>query len=130
MDKIRFALSLLALVLTACFALSCGGSQFHAQPASITVSPATVTAQQAQFTATGYYQDPPRTITPLSVSWAACQQNAATTEVTVAANGMAQCNAGASGTYSINAFVAGNCNLSNACGTACTIYGTAQLTCP
>jgi hypothetical protein len=149
MEKLRFTLLFLTLVLTASIALSCGTSsstllcgassqnpgQGQGQLQSITLSPATADAQncpngQVQFTATGHYIDPSQTVTPQSTYWAACQLNAPTTDVSVTTASVAQCKSGASGAYSINAFVPGNCEAVNACGTGCTIYGTAQLSCP
>ncbi|MGD0416099.1 MAG: hypothetical protein ABSA80_12140 [Terriglobales bacterium] len=149
MKKLRFTLLFLALVLTASIALSCGTSsstflpcgassqkpaQGEGQLQSITLSPASADAQNCpngvQFTPTGHYIDPPQTVTPQSTYWAVCQKNAPTTDVSVTTAGVAQCASGASDAYSINGFVPGNCEAVNACGTGCTIYGTAQLTCP
>lgn len=135
MEKLGFVLSFLALILAASFALSCGASTSN-QPAptgqlqSITLSPATADAQEAQFTATGHYINPPQTFTPQPAAWGVCQQNAPTSEVSVTKNGLAQCASGAVGAYTVFAFVGTNCNAVNACGGGCTIVGTAQLTCP
>jgi hypothetical protein len=141
MKKLRFAVFFLTLVLAASFALSCGASQGQNQLQSITLSPATADAQnypdgQVQFTATGYYGNPSHTVTPLSATWSACQENMPTTAVTVTKAGAAQCANGATGTYSV--FAADpdtrsgvlNCPATNACGGGCIIVGTAQLTCP
>jgi len=134
MEKFRFVLSSLALILAASFALSCG--EFIESPArtgqlqSITLSPATADAQEAQFTATGHYINPPRTISPQPARWGACQQNAPTSEVSVTTNGLAQCASGAVGAYTVFAFVGTNCNVATACGGGCTIVGIAQRTCP
>jgi hypothetical protein len=149
MEKLQLTLSLLVLILAASLALSCGASsptmsacassqaprQGQGQLQSITLSPASANAQncpngQVQFTATGHYVDPTQMVTPQSADWAACQQNAPTNDVFVTPTGLARCASGASGAYAINAFDPGNCNAINACGTGCTIYGTAQLTCP
>jgi hypothetical protein len=137
MEKLRFMLSFLALVLVASFALSCGAGQGQLQ--SITLSPVTADAEnypngQVPFTATGRYVNPPYTVTPQSATWVACQQNGPiTTEVSLTQGGVAQCAIGAAGTYSINAWDADKiepCAI-NACGIlVCAIVGTAQLTCP
>ena len=145
MERLRFMLSILALVLAASFASSCGASSSNQQapiaPAGlqyITVSPATADAQdypdgQVPFLATGHYTNPPHTVTPQTAAWVACQQDGpTTTEVSVTQAGVAQCASGATGTYSINAWDISNptCNIINACGIVCTLVGTAQLTCP
>jgi hypothetical protein len=90
MEKVRFALSFLALVLAASLALSCGANQNQNQNqlSSMTVSPATADAQnypdgEVPFIATGVYVNPTRKVTPQLASWNACQQNAPTTEVSL-----------------------------------------------
>jgi hypothetical protein len=138
LEKLRFTLSFLALVLAASFALSCGASQGPGQLHSITLSPAIADEKDypngVPFTATGIYIDPSHTVTPQSANWGACYQGAATDEVSVSAGGTAQCANGASGTYTVFAFDLPNPSCSaaiNACGGGgCTIVGTAQVTCP
>jgi hypothetical protein len=135
MENLRFMLSFLALVLAVSFALSCGASQRPSQLQSITLSPATADAQnypngQVQFVATGYYIHPSYTVTPQSAAWGTCYQSAPTSDVSVTTRGMAQCANGATGTYTVFAFVPTNCNLITACGGGCTVQGNAQLTCP
>lgn len=137
MEKVRFALSFFALVLAASLALSCGANQNQSQNQlrTIMVSPATADAQnypdgQVPFIATGIYVNPTRKVTPQPASWNACQQNAPATEVSVSNTGVAQCEGGASGTYTIDAFDPTNCTTITACGGGCTVLGTAQLTCP
>ena len=129
MEKPRFILSFLALVLAASFALSCGSSS-QSQLQSITLSPASADAPETQFTATGHYIHPSKTLTPQPTAWGACQQSAPTSDVSVTTNGLAQCASGAVGTYRVFAFVDTNCNAITACGGGCTIVGAAQLTCP
>jgi hypothetical protein len=135
MKKLRLMVSFLALVLAASLASSCGASSSNkpaptGQLQSITLSPATADAQEAQFIATGHYINPPATFTPQPAYWGACQQNAPTSDVSVTPKGLAQCASGAAGTYTVFAFVGTNCNVITACGGGCTIVGTAQLTCP
>jgi hypothetical protein len=133
MEKHRFALSFLALVLAASSALSCGANQ--GQLRSITISPATADAQnypdgQVPFVATGVYIDPSRTVTPQPIAaWAACQQNAPTTDVSITTKGVAQCASGATGTYLITASAPGTCTCLAPCPSSDAV-GTAQLTCP
>lgn len=102
--------------------------------ASITVCPATADPHavdgEVQFTATGNYSAPPFIVTPQAAGWGACQNSATTGSVTVSRSGLAQCQSGATGTYTVFAFVPTNCNVITACGGGCTIRGTAQLTCP
>jgi hypothetical protein len=140
MDRLRLTFLLLAQLLAASFTLSCGaGSQGQDPLQSITVSPATADAQgfpnrQVQFTATGYYTDPSRAVTPLSAMWGACYQNESTSEVSVTAGGVAQCAPGAVGTYTIWANDPPTSNVGclaiTACGGGCFVVGSAQLTCP
>jgi len=139
MEKLRFPLFLFALAGAAMFAWCCGSSTSISglirQPQSINLSPATADAQnypdgQVQFIATGHYNTAPYTVSPQSATWGACYQNATTTAVSVTNGGLAQCAHGASGTYTIFAFVMTNCNAITACGGGCTVVGTAQLTCP
>jgi hypothetical protein len=145
MEKLRPTLFSLALVLAASFTLSCGASQSQGQLQAITLNPATADAQayphgQVQFIATGYYVNPSRTVTPLSVTWVACQQsmplNVPTTAISVTQEGVAQCASGATGTYLVSATDPSgslgtySCPAGNSCGGGCMVVGTAQLTCP
>src|SRR5271163_953661 len=115
MKNLRFVLPLLALSMAA-FLLSCGSNQNQEKLQSIALTPATATAQQAQFTATGFYVDPSHTVTPQLASWGACYQGASTDNVTVNNGGLAQCASGAAGTYDIFAFVPASCTAITACG--------------
>lgn len=142
MERPQFALSLLGLFLVAWFTLSCGASSLvnigpgqMGQLQAITLSPATADAQdypdgQVPFVATGTYANPTGKVTPQPALWGACQQNAASSEVSVTKGGMAQCASGASGAYTVFAYDITTCNVINQCGGGCTVVGTAQLTCP
>lgn len=141
-EKDRCTLPMLVLILTGTLAaLSCGAGQSQLQ--SMSLSPAVADAKdypdgKVQFTATGYYISPTHTVTPQSANWIACQGNLPTTAVSVTNAGVAQCGSGASGTYSIKAWNplgpgVYSCPAQTnqtACGGACDIQGTAQLTCP
>jgi hypothetical protein len=142
MGKNRYTLCSLVLILTGTLAvLSCAAGQTQLQ--SMSLSPAVADAKdyddgRVQFTATGYYINPTHTVTPQSASWIACQSNVPSNAVSVTNVGIAQCAAGASGTYSINAWNPLGPGIYNcpaqtnqtACGGACNIEATAQLTCP
>lgn len=141
MEKLRFVLSFLALILAASFALSCGAGQGQGQLQSITINPATANAQsypdgQVPFVATGVYNNPSHTVTPLTANWVACQQGVPASEVSVTASGVAQCASGATGTYAIRAWDIPNtvgtapCPSMTACSGGCAVWATAQLTCP
>ena len=131
MQKLSVILSALVPLLVASFAVSCGaGSPSQGKLQSIALSPATADAEEAQFTATGYYIRPSTSLTPQPATWGACYQGASTSEVSVTSGGKAQCATGASGTYTVYAFVPSNCTVINACGGGCTVVGAAQLTCP
>lgn len=133
------------LMSVAALTLACGSSHI---PQSVTVSPATADASdfpngQVQFTATALYNTKPSPVTPATATWGACTQSAPTNLVTVSNTGVAQCTSGASGTYTISAFVA-NPSIKScippleaggvpsfSCGYACNgVVGHAQITCP
>jgi hypothetical protein len=135
-----FFLSL--LILAAAMTLACGSSTSHTLQ-SLTVNPATADAQNypgglVQFTATGTYAAPPSPVAPLAATWGACDQSGVdTSEISVSANGVAQCKSGAAGTYKVWAFDlvtppgGAECLVETACGGGCgRVTGTAQLTCP
>lgn len=126
------------LLIAAAITLACGSGSSPGSHGglleSVTLSPATADGQ-AQFTATGYYNEPPSPVTPLTVTWGVCYQNAPTTEVSVSNAGFAQCASSASGTYTVWGYAMSGapvCPLIvNACGGGgCQVTGTAQLTCP
>jgi hypothetical protein len=105
---------------------------------SITVSPATASGSQVQFTATSHWSAAPDTVTPETANWAVCDtQGSPTKLVTVNSDGLAQCASGTTGAFTIYAnhpavpTPKADCNVVNACGGGCGIItGTAQLTCP
>lgn len=114
--------------------VSCGtgANMSSRQLQSITISPASADAQgqAVQFTATGHWSAAPLTVTPQPAMWGACQNNGATSAVTVSSSGVAQCATGAKGAFTVFAYDMTDCNAITACGGGCTILGTAQLTCP
>jgi hypothetical protein len=131
---ICFSLLLLAAVIT----LSCGTSSTTRSIQSLTVSPTTANGINGpvQFTATGIFNTPPSPVTPVAAIWGACDQNGPTTAITVSSNGVAQCTSGASGTYTVWAYVVQQGQKAcpqyvTACGGGgCQVTSTAQLTCP
>jgi len=134
-------LLIVALVVAASVALSCGSAADPVQLQSITLSPSAADAKdypngQVQFTATAYYSNNPTLGVPLTTSgWGSCYQNLATDEVTVSRTGVARCASGAAGTYTVWANAPPNVNGPNclaitACGGGCFVAGTAHLTCP
>jgi len=131
--------------LVACIMLGCGSRQIQ----SLTVSPASADAQnypggKVPFVATGHYNMGPTTVTPLQANWSVLSEQVLngvktllpTTDVSVDTNGVAQCAAGASGTYAVGAWVETNpsgavCQVIGPFGAPCnSVLGTAQLTCP
>jgi len=143
MQNIRLILSFFALAVVASLALSCGANSdpsSNRQLLSIALNPATADAQdypggQVQFMATGYYNTAPYTVAPLSAGWGTCYQEASTSAISVSRTGLAQCESGEVGTYTVWAndapFPLGaNCLAMTACGGGCFVAGTAQLTCP
>ena len=140
MSRYTFSLWIISLVFAAWITLACGGGARKIQ--SISMSPASADAQdypngQVPFVATGYYNSAPMTVTPLQANWGAASGSVpANGAVTVDSNGVAQCNAGASGTYTIGAWVNLPVNGTPPCpsfafGAASCKYvlGTAKLTC-
>jgi hypothetical protein len=133
-----FSLAIFAIALT----LACGSSTPTYMLQSVNLSPPAADAQGApvQFTAKGYFNQQPSPAQLFSANWGACYQNQPTTAVSVSASGLAQCAAGAVGTYTVWAWAerAGSCGGNNGevpanpCGGAseCQVTGTAQLTCP
>ena len=130
MEKLQFVFSFLVLILTASLVTSCGAGSSQGKLQSVTLIPPAADAEEVQFTATGYYIHPSSTLTPQAATWGACYQGATTSQVSVTSAGNAQCATGATGTYTVYAFVPTNCTVINACGGGCTVVGTAQLTCP
>jgi len=140
MNRYGLPLSLCLLILAAAITLACGSSA-NRMLRSVTISPATADAGnypggQVPFMATGFYAAPPSPVEPLSATWGACDQNGnSTSEVSVGANGVAQCAADAVGTFKVWAFDVNpggaTCLAITACGGGCgRVTGTAQLTCP
>ena len=135
-----FFLVVLAIAIT----LACGSPAAPGNTTglleSVSINPATADAQNypmglVQFTATGYYTTPPLKVTPLKATWGACYQGNPTSGVSVSPKGLAQCSAGAVGTYTVWAFAPSNAGVCPAFVTACggggcQVTGTAQLTCP
>jgi hypothetical protein len=131
----RFSL----LFLTAAIVLACGSSH---NLKSISVIPATADAKnfpdgQVQFRAVGTYSSS-STPVPVRVIWSNCNVPSPS-EITVSAQGLAQCNPGASGTYVVEASAplkpeGAVCNVLLVCGQAGTdcfaTHGIAKLTCP
>jgi hypothetical protein len=111
----------LALYLMAALSAGCGSSTPRMLQ-SVTASPATADAKdfangRVKFTATGNYNQPPMTVTPLPVTaWSVNP----TTIATIDANGVAECLPGQVGLVKIEVAIAGDGPLMN----------VAQLTCP
>ncbi len=133
-----FFLAVLAIAIT----LACGSSPRPRTLQSVSLSPSTADSQGSpvQFTATGYFNDQPLSEKLVAANWGACYQNQTTTAVSIGTEGLAQCAAGAAGTYTVWAWAesAAACGGNNGevpanpCGGAseCQPTGTAQLTCP
>ena len=105
MSRLGLSACVFTLGIAAYGLLACGSPSRQVQ--SITLSPASADAQtypngQVPFVATGYYNVAPTTVTPLQANWGAASGSLpANGAVTLDANGVAQCSAGASGTYTI-----------------------------
>ena len=130
----------LFLTLAGAITLACGTSPGRLLE-SVALSPIQADAQDfpgglVQFIATGTYTKPPSPVTPLSATWGVCDATGSfTSQVSVSANGLAQCASGASGLYEVWAFdelnLKGTCGATNPCGAGCgRVSGAAILTCP
>jgi hypothetical protein len=137
----KYGLSVFSLVIVAiAVTLACGSSAYTLQTISLKPASADAQGNPVQFAATGYFNEPPSPEQLVSVNWGACYQNQRTTAVSVSTSGVAQCAAGAVGTYTVWAWAerSGSCGGNNGevpanpCGGAgeCQVTGTAQLTCP
>jgi hypothetical protein len=138
----RLPLLIASLSFIALIALSCGS--FAPAPTSInnpgipnliTIAPAVADAQnysqaKVPFVATGYFPTPPSPVSPLQATWGVCHQSTPTKEVSISDIGVAKCETGASGTYSVFASRVTTCDAITACGGGCQITGYATLTCP
>lgn len=141
MSRLGLSVWMFTLGIAAFALLACGSPARQVQ--SITLSPASADAQaypngQVPFVATGYYNVAPTTVTPLQANWgAALGTLPANDAVTLDANGVAQCSAGASGTYTVAAWVNLPVKGTPPCpsfpygAASCShVLGTAKLTCP
>jgi len=137
----RFGLSVFFIaVLAIATTLACGSSPRILQSVSLTPPTAGAQGSPVQFTATGYFNQQPSPVKLLTANWGACYQNQRTAAVSVSADGLAQCAAGAVGTYTVWAVAqrgGDSCGPAgtipaNPCGGAgeCQVTGAAQLTCP
>jgi len=104
-------------------------------PQSITVCPAVADAQdypngQVQFVAIGTFQTAPSPALAKAEVWGVCQNDAATTAVAISSSGVAQCEPGSTGTYSVYGSDWTTCEHVGPCGTGCMVTGYAKLTCP
>jgi hypothetical protein len=137
------------VILAMAIVLACGSPAFHiapscssapitsneSMPQSITLCPAVADARdypdgQVQFIAIGSFQTKPSPALLKAQLWGACQDNNPTTAISISSSGLAQCGAGASGTYSVFASDMTNCLVIGPCGTGCFVSGYAKLTCP
>jgi hypothetical protein len=135
----RFPLKLVWLLAAAAL-MTAGCAEDHRELQSLSVSPATATANgsSVQFTATGHWSQSPMTETPMPANWGACTtEGVPTSAVTVSTAGLAACASGAKGTYDVFAWdpqyggPGAVCNAITACGPGCgRVSATVQLTCP
>jgi hypothetical protein len=135
MKGLRILLLYPPLAFSTIFLQSCGAPVMSRQILSVTISPASATAQsgQVQFVATGTYNTAPYTVTPLTATWGISgypQQLG-----TITQNGLAACSKSSSGTTTVEAWVQLSgpvCNVIDSAGRpACNnVWGSAQLSCP
>jgi hypothetical protein len=137
------------LVLALAITFACGSPVSHispncksaptasndSMPESITLCPAVADAQQypngqVQFIAIGSFQTAPSPALLKPQVWGACQDNVPTSAVSISNVGLAQCESGASGIFSVFASDMTNCLTIGPCGAGCFVSGYAKLTCP
>lgn len=121
----------LALRVTASFlliAIGCGSATRQLQ--TINISPA-VAEGQVQFVATGHYSQDPVTMSPLPVLWGFYLPQGKS-GATITQSGVAQCESGMSGTFSVAAWAPADPSIPIAqLGTAKkAVVGIAVLNCP
>ena len=114
---------LVILIVFQLWTASCGGG--GRELLSISVSPATANGADyplggVQFTATGTFNKPPITVTPLSATWSITPVGVATIETN---DGFAQC--ASTGTATITAAVPVSSGIAQT-----AVFGSATLTCP
>ena len=133
----------LLLLISVAISLACGASAPRVLQ-TVSVNPASADAMNypsgsVPFVATGYYSKSPLTVSPETAAWTACSstQGQPTNNVTLSSTGVAQCNAGVSGTYMVvaavpdPAFKCDGVEIPYICGASCgTVIGMATLTCP
>ncbi len=118
----RISNLLMILLLVPLWIVSCGSG--GRTLISISVSPASANGADyplggVQFTATGTYNKPPTTVTPLSASWSITPSGIATIETNT---GFAQC--ASTGTATITASVQASSGIAQY-----AVFGSATLTC-
>jgi len=86
-------------LITICLGCGSGSNPRMLQSISLTASPAGNNA--IQYTATGYYNQAPKTMTPLPAFWGIYWPLGAQSGPTITQDGLAQCIAEAPGTYQI-----------------------------
>ncbi|MFZ0762162.1 MAG: hypothetical protein WAM69_19610 [Candidatus Sulfotelmatobacter sp.] len=142
---------MVSLGLAAALTLACGdNAQSQTQDSqhqiiSLSISPSFADAQdypngQVPFVAAGTYATSPVLVTSLPATWVVIDQDGdRSTDVSINANGLAQCTSGSPGVYTIGAWVTlfpgppkAVCNVVGPFGNPCgdSVLGTAQLTCP
>lgn len=136
----RFSLRVACALAGAVVVAGCAEAPPQRELNSLSISPATATANGSpvQFTATGYWSEAPITETPMPATWGACTTGGIpTTDVTLTSTGLATCAGGAKGTYDVFAWdpqyggTGVTCNAISACGPGCgRVSATVQLTCP
>src|SRR5262245_60579775 len=117
-DRFTIAILLLSVVLVGCG----GGSTRHLL--SISISPPTANGADfplggVQFTATGTFDKPPATATPLTATWSISPSGIASIETS---DGFAQCISTGTATVMASAPITQ--------GSSMMVSGTATLTCP
>lgn len=125
MRRFVSAFSVIAILLAVA---GCGSTSRQLQ--SMAISPATASGQ-AQFVATGHYNQAPLNMSPLPVLWAIYPPGGET-GATITQGGLAQCEPAASGTFWVFAWAPADPSIPiGQIETAKqTVVGTAFLTCP
>ena len=129
MRSIRYTLALGLLLFLFFAALGCGsGGSRELQSITLTSSPS---GNGVQFIATGHYNQAPFSVSPLSALWAV-YLTGGQTGPSITQSGLAQCAAGAPGSFSILVYAPANSNIPVSRLTDATrvVVATGKLTCP
>jgi hypothetical protein len=118
-----------AFPVTVLLVISAGCGSSSRQLQSMDISPATASGSPVQFVATGHYNQAPLSMSPLPAFWAVAPND--DPGATITQTGVAQCQPGASKTFSVLAYAPADPDAPIKIPlTGNMVLGTAFLSCP